>query len=182
MSRVGKKPIHLPDGVTAHIAENVVTVKGKKGELSFTYLPEYVTLTLEGNVLTVLPKEGALGATMYQGLTRNSLANLVVGVSEGYVRELVLLGVGYKAQVKGTKLALSLGFSHPVEVDAPAGIKFTINPADAQGIFIEGIDKQLVGQVAANIRKLRPPEPYKGKGLRYRDEHVVRKAGKSAGK
>ena len=182
MSRVGKKPIQLPDGVSAEVKGNIVTVKGKKGELSFTILPEYVTVSVADGVIEVAPKEGAVRGTMYQGLTRNSIQNMVVGVSDGYVKELVLHGVGYKAQIKGTKLALSLGFSHPVEVDAPDGVKFSINPTDAQGILVEGIDKQLVGQVAANVRELRPPEPYKGKGLRYRDEYILRKAGKSAAK
>lgn len=182
MSRVGKKPINLPEGVTAEVRGNLVNVKGKKGELSFAFLPEFVEVNIKDGIIDVQPKKGALGGTMYQGLTRNSIQNLVTGVSEGYVKELVLTGVGYKAQVQGTSLNLSLGFSHPVKVNAPAGIKFTINPNDPSAILVEGIDKQLVGQVAANVRELRPPEPYKGKGLRYRDEHIVRKAGKSAAK
>lgn len=182
MSRVGKKPIQLPEGVTAEVRGNIVSIKGKKGELNFTFLPEFVEVSVKDGVLDVAPKKGALRSTMYQGLTRNSIQNLVTGVADGYVKELKLTGVGYKAQVQGTTLNLSLGFSHPVKVNAPAGVKFAINPADPQGILIEGIDKQLVGQVAANIRELRPPEPYKGKGLRYSDEHVIRKAGKSAAK
>lgn len=182
MSRVGKTPIQLPEGVTAEVKENVVIVKGKKGELSFNYLPEFVEVQVKDGVLEVLQKEGAQNASMYQGLTRSSLNNLVIGVSEGFVKELVIHGVGYKAQVQGTKLALSLGFSHPVEVQAPEGVKFSMHPKDPGGIMVEGIDLQLVGQVAANIRKLRPPEPYKGKGIRYRDEHIIRKAGKSAAK
>lgn len=182
MSRVGKKPIQLPEGVTAEVHGNIVSVKGKKGDLNFTFLPEHVEVSIKDGVINVTPKKDSADGTMYQGLTRNSLQNLVIGVSEGYTKELVLTGVGYKAQVQGAALALSLGFSHPVKVNAPAGVKFVINPADPSGIFVEGIDKQLVGQVAANIRELRPPEPYKGKGFRYRNEHIVRKAGKSAAK
>lgn len=172
----------MPDGVTAEVKGDMCIVKGKKGELSFKFLPEFVAVSVADSVIEVAPKEGVNQSTMYQGLTRNSIQNLVVGVSDGYVKELVIHGVGYKAQIKGNTLSLSLGFSHPVEVTAPDGVTFTINPKDPQAIFVEGIDKQLIGQVAANVRKFRPPEPYKGKGIRYRDEHIIRKAGKSAAK
>lgn len=180
MSRVGKKPVALPAGVTISIEATKVTVTGKKGNLSFDYLPEFVQIKQEeGGV--VVTATNAEKARMYQGLTRNLLQNAVEGVSEGYSKILEIHGVGYKAAQKGTGLSLSLGFSHPVEVAAPQGITFVVDQKE-NTITVQGIDKQLVGQVAANIREYRSPEPYKGKGIRYRGEYIMRKAGKSSAK
>ena len=180
MSRVGKKPVVLPQGVTVSIEATKVTVTGKKGTLSFDYLPEFVQIAQEESGIMVTTTK-ADKATMYQGLTRNLLQNSVEGVSEGYTKILEIHGVGYKAAQKGTGLTLSLGYSHPIEVSAPAGITFTVDTKE-NSITVQGIDKQLVGQVAANIREYRSPEPYKGKGIRYRGEYIMRKAGKSSAK
>lgn len=180
MSRVGKQPVVLPQGVTINIEATKVTVTGKKGTLSFDYLPEFVQIKQEENNIIVTPTK-AEKARMYQGLTRNMLRNLTEGVSEGYSKILEIHGVGYKAAQKGTGLSLSLGYSHPVEVAAPQGITFVVDQKE-NTITVQGNDKQLVGQVAANIREYRSPEPYKGKGIRYRGEYILRKAGKSSAK
>lgn len=159
----------------------MITVQGKKGELTLKYDPTHVDIVIADNVVTFAGKQG-FESRKFTGLIRSKVKNMVEGVSQGYKKELVILGVGYKAQVKGKLLALSLGFSHPVEITPPEGITFMMNPEDPQGLFVEGIDKVTVGQVAAEVRAIRPPEPYKGKGVRYRNEYVIRKAGKSAGK
>jgi large subunit ribosomal protein L6 len=176
MSRIGKNPIKLPQGVTAAINGNTVAIKGAKGEMSVTIRPE-LAVSLADGVLTVSVKKETKETNAYWGLSRALLANAVKGVSEEFVKKLELVGVGYRAKMDGTNLTLTLGFSHPVVIPAPKGIKF--ETPDVQNIIITGFDKQLVGLTAAQIRKLRKPEPYKGKGIRYSGEIVRRKAGKS---
>ena len=178
MSRIGKKPIPIPAGVDVTIDGHHVTVKGPKGTLEHD-APEDITVAREGDELLVTRPDDEREHRALHGLTRSLVANMVVGVSEGFTRELEIVGVGYRAAAAGPrKLDLQLGFSHPVSVDAPDGVEFEV-PAPTR-ILVRGYDKQLVGQVAADIRKIRKPEPYKGKGIRYADERVLRKAGKSA--
>ena len=177
MSRIGKAPITVPSGVDVSIAGSSITVKGPKGELT-RELPEQITVSLDDGVLTVERVNDERKSRALHGLVRSLLANMVTGVSEGFRKELDIVGVGYRAAAKGSsELELSLGFSHPVLVKAPAGIEF--NVPQPTRIEVLGIDKQLVGQVAADIRAWRKPEPYKGKGIRYVDEYVRRKAGKA---
>jgi large subunit ribosomal protein L6 len=179
MSRVGLSPINLPSGVDVSISGRHVTVKGPKGELA-RELPEPITASLDDGVVTVSRPDDQRSSKALHGLSRALVNNMVVGVSEGFRKELEIVGVGYRAAAQGDrKLELQLGFSHPVHVEAPEGITFEV-PTQTQ-VIVAGIDKQVVGQVAANIRSLRKPEPYKGKGVRYKDEHVRRKAGKAAG-
>lgn len=180
MSRIGKHPIAVPAGVTVTIgAGNVVTVKGPKGELTQTFHPDMI-LSQEGNVVTVSrPDDEHLHKSLH-GLTRTLLNNMIVGVEKGYSKELDVVGVGYKVEKKGTQLVMSLGFSHPVIVDEIPGI--TVEVPAANKIIVRGIDKQAVGQFAAEVRGKRPPEPYKGKGVRYTTEVVRLKAGKAGGK
>ncbi len=177
MSRIGRKPISVPEGVTIDVAPGRVAVKGPKGELAQT-LSTDMTVEQSDGVLTVARPTDRGEHRALHGLTRSLIANMVQGVTEGFEKHLEIQGVGYRAQLKGKKLELALGYSHPVAIDAPEGIEFEV-PQPTE-VIIRGIDKQLVGQVAADIRKRRPPEPYKGKGIRYRDEHVVRKVGKRA--
>ena len=178
MSRIGKQPIPVPSGVDVTIDDHHVTVKGPKGTLEHD-VPETITVAREGDDLVVTRPDDERENRSLHGLTRSLVSNMVVGVSAGFTRELEIVGVGYRAVAQGpTKLELQLGFSHPVTVDAPEGITFEV-PAPTR-ITVQGADKQLVGQVAADIRKIRKPEPYKGKGIRYSDERVLRKAGKSA--
>ncbi len=174
MSRIGKQPIELPKGVEVQIKGSNVTVKGPKGTLDLV-VREDMKLELEDNILIVKPKKDATSA--FWGLTRALLANAAHGVVEGYSKELELVGVGYRVKKEGKDLSLTLGFSHPVEFKAPKGIEFEV--PDNKNIKVVGIDKQLVGLTAARIRKLRKPEPYKGKGIKYIDEVVRRKPGKS---
>jgi large subunit ribosomal protein L6 len=176
MSRIGKSPVQLPSGVTVEISGSDVTVKGPKGTLTRRF-HEKVAFSQEDGVVTVTRVDEERESKALHGLSRALLANMVVGVSEGYRRELQTVGVGYRAALKGKDLELQVGFSHPVEVVAPEGIDFEV-PEPTQ-IVITGIDKELIGQIAADIRSIRPPEPYKGKGIRYANEHVRRKAGKS---
>ncbi|MFP5331876.1 MAG: 50S ribosomal protein L6 [Acidimicrobiia bacterium] len=176
MSRVGKMPVEVPSGVDLKIEGNTVSVKGPKGELSREF-HERVTLTVEDGVVTVSRANDERESRALHGLSRALLANMVTGVSAGYRRELEIVGVGYRAALKGSDLEMQLGFSHPVTVQAPEGITFEV--PEPTKVAVIGIDKELVGQVAANIRKIRPPEPYKGKGVRYAGEHVRRKAGKA---
>lgn len=177
MSRIGKAPIPVPSGVDIQVTGNVVKVKGPKGELS-RELPDLVTITQEGDELQIGRVDDSREARAMHGLTRSLVANMVTGVTDGFRKELDIVGVGYRAAAKGKDgLELALGFSHPVSVTAPAGIEFVV-PQPTR-IEVHGIDKQLVGQVAADIRAWRKPEPYKGKGVRYVDEHVRRKAGKA---
>jgi large subunit ribosomal protein L6 len=178
MSRIGKQPIPVPSGVEVTISDHHVTVKGPKGTLERD-VPETITIAREGDELVVTRPDDERENRSLHGLTRSLVSNMVVGVSAGFTRDLEIVGVGYRAVAQGpTKLELQLGFSHPVLVDAPEGITFEV-PAPTR-ITVQGADKQLVGQVAADIRKIRKPEPYKGKGIRYSDERVLRKAGKSA--
>lgn len=179
MSRIGRKVITLPAGVTATVSEQEVVVKGPKGELKVELLPAISVQVNEG-VLTVTRANEERQTRAFHGLIRSLVENAVIGVHEGFKKTLKLVGTGYRVALKGQGLSLSLGFSHPVEFAAIDGVKLTIEGNDT--INIEGIDKQLIGQVAANIRKIRPPEPYKGKGVRYSDEVVRRKAGKTATK
>ena len=176
MSRIGKMPIAIPSGVTVDIAENnTVTVKGPKGELSRT-LPEVMDIKQEGEEIIVERPNDLKKNRALHGLTRSLINNMVIGVSQGFERKLQLVGVGYKAQAKGQVLNLALGFSHPIDYELPAGV--VAETPNQTEILIKGIDKQLVGQVAAEIRDFRRPEPYKGKGVRYADEVVRRKEAK----
>lgn len=177
MSRIGKAPISVPSGVEVSIDGQVVRVKGPKGTLTHE-IPEPIVVRQEGGTLLVERPNDERRARSLHGLTRTLVNNMVVGVSEGFRKELEIIGVGYRATAQGdSKLELALGFSHPVRVDAPDGITFEV-PA-ATRVNVVGIDKQQVGQVAANIRSIRKPEPYKGKGIRYVGEYVIRKAGKT---
>jgi large subunit ribosomal protein L6 len=175
MSRIGKKPIAIPSGVTLTLQGQTVTVKGPKGQLSWTVADE-VEITQNGAELTLAPRNDSQRARGMWGLSRTLVANLVQGVTEGYEQSLELVGVGYRAAMKGQALSLQLGFSHDVDIAPPAGITFAV-PKQTE-IKISGIDKQVVGEIAARIRKIRPPEPYKGKGVRYAGEQVRRKEGK----
>jgi large subunit ribosomal protein L6 len=179
MSRIGSKALAIPSGVTVSVSSGVVTVKGSKGELTYTLLPE-VTVEVDGSTVKVGRKDDSSTARERHGLTRTLVRNMVVGVSDGYSKQLELIGVGYKAQVKGKTLVLSLGFSHPVDFPIPTGIEIGQDEKNKNILFIRGIDKQLVGQTASDIRSLRPPEPYKGKGIKYGDEQIRRKPGKAA--
>jgi large subunit ribosomal protein L6 len=177
MSRIGKAPITVPGGVDIQISGNSVTVKGPKGQLS-RELSDLVSISQDGETLQVERIDETRAARAMHGLMRSLVANMVIGVTEGFRKELDIVGVGYRAAAKGSNgIELALGFSHPVNVTAPEGIEFVV-PQPTR-IEVHGIDKQLVGQVAADIRAWRKPEPYKGKGVRYVDEHVRRKAGKA---
>ena len=172
MSRVGKMPIAVPQGVDVAIAADQVTVKGAKGSLSRA-LSSLVTVKKDGAVLSVSPANETAAANAMSGTTRALLANMVAGVSQGFEKKLTLVGVGFRAQAQGDKLNLQIGFSHPVVKDMPAGVKVA-TPTQTE-VVISGSDRQAVGQVAAEVRAIRPPEPYKGKGIRYADERVVLK-------
>ncbi len=175
MSRVAKAPVELPKGVEFRQDGNVVTLKGGKGELSLELNSE-VELKQEENVLSLAPRSGSRFSTAIAGTMRALLANMAVGVSEGFERKLELKGVGYRAQAQGKKLNLTLGFSHPIEYEVPEGV--TVETPSQTEIVVRGADKQQVGQVSAEIRAFRPPEPYKGKGVRYADERVMLKEAK----
>ncbi|MTH34785.1 50S ribosomal protein L6 [Paracoccus limosus] len=175
MSRIGKKPVALPKGVTAEIKGQTIEVKGPKGARSFTATDD-VTLSLEDGAVTVTPRGLSKRARQQWGMTRSMVENLAIGVSTGFKKELEIQGVGYRATMQGKVLKLALGYSHDVNFETPEGVTIT-SPKQTE-IVIEGIDQQLVGQVAANIREWRQPEPYKGKGIRYKGEVVFRKEGK----
>lgn len=178
MSRVGRTPIAVPSGVEVKIGDRQVEVKGPKGSLE-RVIPGVITIKQEGDEIVVERPDDERQNRAQHGLTRSLVNNMVVGVTQGFTKELEIVGVGYRATPKGnSSLELALGFSHPVKVDAPDGITFEC-PTPTQ-IIVSGIDKELVGQVAANIRKIRKPEPYKGKGVRYKGERIMRKAGKTA--
>src|ERR1700734_3645041 len=178
MSRVGRSPITVPTSVTVTLDGPTVNVKGPQGSLERT-LPEGITIAQDGDTLVVTRPDDERRHRALHGLTRSLVANMVAGVTEGFTKELEIVGVGYRAVPKGPSgLELALGFSHPVNVSAPDGVTFEVPTATR--IIVKGIDKEKVGQVAADIRKLRKPEPYKGKGVRYLGERVVRKAGKAA--
>jgi large subunit ribosomal protein L6 len=177
MSRIGRKPVAVPDAVTVSIAPGNIAVKGPKGELTQPYSQDMTVSQDDGTILVARPTDRGEHRALH-GLTRSLIANMVEGVTDGFEKRLEIQGVGYRAALKGKNLELALGFSHPVSIEAPEGIEFEV--PQATEIIVRGIDKQLVGQVAADIRKRRPPEPYKGKGIRYRDEQVLRKVGKRA--
>ena len=178
MSRVGRSPITVPSGVTVTLSGATVSVKGPQGTLERT-LPQGISIAQEGDTLVVSRPDDERRHRALHGLSRSLVANMVSGVTEGFTKELEIVGVGYRATARGPNaLELALGFSHPVTVDAPEGISFEV-PVPTR-VIVKGIDKEKVGQVAADIRKLRKPEPYKGKGVRYANERVIRKAGKAA--
>ena len=179
MSRIGKKPITVPEKVDITLDGLCITVKGPKGELRRT-LPEGVSLVHVDGLITVSADSDKRKCRERHGLSRTLVANMIEGVSNGYSKQLEIVGVGSRAQVKGKKLVVSAGYSHPVEVIPPEGITFKVE--SNTNVFISGIDKELVGNEAAKIRAIRPPEPYKGKGIKYAGEHIVRKAGKSGKK
>jgi large subunit ribosomal protein L6 len=179
MSRIGKEPVPIPDGVDVALAGGTVTVKGPRGELSHT-VPDGVTVDLDDNQVVVTRASDHRKHRALHGLTRSLIANMVTGVTSGYSKSLEIVGVGYRAQARGNNaLVIQAGYSHPVEVVAPEGVTFEV-PTPTR-ITVSGYDKQVVGQVAADIRAIRKPEPYKGKGIRYAGEQVRRKAGKAAG-
>jgi large subunit ribosomal protein L6 len=179
MSRIGKAPIPIPDKVSVSLNGLAVTVKGPKGELSRT-LPEGVTISQDGNDLVVAPADQSRRSRERHGLSRTLVANMVEGVSQGFVRKLEIVGVGYRAQVQGKKLVVSAGYSHPVEMEPPVGVTFAVE--NNTNVFVSGADKELVGNEAAKVRAIRPPEPYKGKGIKYEGERILRKAGKTGKK
>lgn len=175
MSRIGKRPVELPKGVTAEVKGQTVQVKGPKGTRSFTATDD-VEITLDGNTILVKPRGDNKRARQQWGMSRTMVANLVTGVTDGFKRELELVGVGYRAMMQGKALQLSLGYSHPVIYEAPEGVTLSVNKNTE--VAVEGIDQQVVGEVAAEIRNWRRPEPYKGKGIRYKGEYIFRKEGK----
>ena len=177
MSRIGKQPIPVPDGVDISIEPELVSVKGPKGELAERKSREIEVKQEDGQIVVTRPTDRGEHRALH-GLTRSLIANMVEGVTNGFEKRLEIQGVGYRANLQGRKLVLALGYSHPVELEAPEGIDFEV-PAPTQ-VVVRGISKQVVGETAANIRKQRPPEPYKGKGIRYRGEYVARKVGKRA--
>lgn len=177
MSRIGRMPVVIPNGVTVSVTpDNVVTVKGSKAQLVKTMHKDIKIAVEDNNVIVTRPSDDKNHRALH-GLTRALIQNMVIGVTEGFSKTLELVGVGYRAQLKGKKLVLSLGYSHPVEIDAVEGVQF--ETPDANKIIVKGIDKEIVGSVAADIRKWRKPEPYKGKGIKYIDEHIRRKEGKT---
>ncbi len=176
MSRIGKKPVALPKGVTATIQGTTVTIKGPKGQLTHTFHSD-LTIRQEDSHLLVERPDSPLYDAMH-GMVRAIINNMVTGVTQGYSKNLEIEGVGYRGEMQGPKLVLSLGFSHPVPVEPPSGITLSVDKSQ-RVVTVEGIDKELVGQIAANIRSLRPPEPYKGKGIHYAGEKIRRKAGKA---
>ncbi len=177
MSRIGNKPIPVPDGVEVKIEPGTVHVKGPKGELSETVVPAIAVEQADGEVVVKRPTDRGEHRALH-GLTRSLISNMVEGVTDGFEKRLEIQGVGYRAQLKGKALELSVGYSHTVPIPAPDGIEFEV-PQPTQ-IIVRGASKQQVGEIAAQIRKVRPPEPYKGKGIRYQGEHVTRKVGKRA--
>ncbi|OUD09405.1 50S ribosomal protein L6 [Marivivens niveibacter] len=175
MSRIGKKPVELPSGVTATVSGQTIEVKGPKGARSFTATDD-VTIAVEENAVKVTPRGTSKRARQQWGMSRSMVENLVIGVTEGFKKELEITGVGYRANMQGNTLKLALGYSHDVDFEVPAGV--TVTAPKQTEIVVEGTDQQLVGQVAANIREWRKPEPYKGKGIRYKGEYIFRKEGK----
>ena len=177
MSRIGNRELVIPENVTVTVDGNVVSVKGPKGELS-TEVNKNITVKVEGN--KVICTRANDNYKNFHGTANANIKNMIIGVTEGFEKKLEAVGVGYRFQIKGSTLVITAGFSHPVEIDVPNGIKLE-SPSNTE-LFIRGIDKQLIGEFAANIRKIRKPEPYKGKGIRYADEHIIRKVGKKAAK
>jgi large subunit ribosomal protein L6 len=179
MSRIGKSPIPIPDKVSVSLNGLSVTVKGPKGELSRT-LPEGVDIAQDGNTLVVTPSNSSRRSRERHGLCRTLVANMVEGVSQGYTRKLEIIGVGYRAAVQGKKLVVSAGYSHQIEMVPPDGVTFAVE--NNTSVSVSGADKELVGNEAAKVRAIRPPEPYKGKGIKYEGERILRKAGKTGKK
>ena len=179
MSRIGKSPITVPDGVEVTIADRHIKIKGPKGELEYTFLP-LVEVLYKDNQIVISRKNDDKESRSAHGLTRALINNMIIGASEGFEKRLEIIGVGYRAQASGKKITLNLGFSHPIDYEAPEGVTIEMDKENKNIIIVSGIDKQKVGEVAAQIRKYRLPEPYKGKGIRYIDEYVHRKAGKAA--
>ncbi len=177
MSRIGRLPVEVPSGVDVKINGSQVKIKGPKGEMEFTFSPS-IDLSFKDGEINVTRPSDAREMRSLHGTTRSLIQNMIIGVTDGFQKELQLVGVGYRAAMQGKNLVLNVGYSHSVEVEPPQGIDFVVGDR-AQQIFISGIDKQKVGQVAADIRKVRKPEPYKGKGIRYKDERIRRKAGKA---
>ncbi|RMH71012.1 MAG: 50S ribosomal protein L6 [Gemmatimonadetes bacterium] len=180
MSRIGKLPITIPSAVNISIKDHVVTVNGPKGELTRAFSPEMI-IEMENGTLSIRRPSDSPSHKALHGLTRSLLANMVEGVTNGFSKKLTIIGVGYRAELSGKSLTLRLGYSHPITVEPPEGITFSVDKNGTE-IVVSGSDKEVVGQVAANIRGLRPPEPYKGKGVRYENENVRQKAGKSGKK
>ena len=178
MSRIGKQPVPIPQGVEARLGGAGLTVKGPKGQLDLSVHPDMTVKIDDGQILVERPSDEGRHRALH-GLTRSLIANMVEGVTEGFARTLEIVGVGYRAEKKGAGVTLNLGFSHTIQYDAPQGV--TLEVPNPTTVLVQGADKQKVGQVAAEIRGFRPPEPYKGKGIRYQGEHVRRKAGKTAG-
>ena len=178
MSRIGNQPIPVPSGVKVALDNGTVLVEGSKAKLS-KKLPPLVKLDIKDDVLTVTRDNETKEARAMHGLARSLIAGMVIGVTEGFKKQLEIVGVGYKAQVQGSKLVLNLGYSHPIEFNVPDGITVTVE--NNTQITVEGADKQVVGEVAATIRRFRKPEPYKGKGIRYQGEHIIMKEGKTVG-
>lgn len=180
MSRVGNKLINVPEGVTVEVAaDNTVKVTGSKGTLVKQFSP-VITIEQEGNVITVKRSSDVKSHKQLHGTTRAILANMIEGVHNGYKKELEIVGIGYRGQMKGNNLVLNIGYSHPVEIEPEEGVK--IETPNQTSIIVSGIDKERVGEIAARIRAVRKPEPYKGKGIKYKDETIIRKEGKTAGK
>ena len=179
MSRIGKAPISVPDKVSVSLNGLAVTVKGPKGELSRT-LPEGVSVAQDGNTIVVSPTSSHRRSRERHGLCRTLVANMVEGVSQGFTRKLEIVGVGYRAALQGKKLVVSAGYSHQVEMDPPAGITFAVDGNTT--VLVSGADKEIVGNEAAKVRAIRPPEPYKGKGIKFEGEKILRKAGKTGKK
>jgi len=176
MSRIGKRPVAIPQGLKVTVAAGMVTVEGKE-KLSMK-IPPLVSVDVKENKLKVTRQDETNRSSAMQGLARNLINNMVIGLTAGFKKELTIVGVGYRASLAGSKLTLNLGYSHPIEYQVPAGVKVTVKDAN---ISVEGADKQMVGEVAATIRRFRKPEPYKGKGIRYADEKIALKEGKSVG-
>ena len=177
MSRIGKKPVDIPAGVKVTLNDGVITVEGKSK--LYMKLPPHVAVEINEKQLLVTQAEDTRNAGAMHGLARSLINNMIIGVTAGFRKELAIIGIGYKAQLAGKMLTLALGYSHKIEFPVPEGITITVTPENK--IIVEGADKQLVGETAAEIRRFRPPEPYKGKGIQYVGEHIVRKEGKSAG-
>ncbi|GAB6184018.1 50S ribosomal protein L6 [Thermodesulfovibrio hydrogeniphilus] len=180
MSRIGRKPIQIPNGVEVKIENKEITVKGPKGQLNYT-LPDAIDVTIDNNTLLVTRKSDIPKVRALHGLARSLIANMVTGVTQGFTKVMTIVGVGYRAQLSGNKLIINVGYSHPVEFPLPDGIKATVDEKQTT-ITLSGIDKQLLGQVAANLRGIRPPDAYKGKGIRYADEELKLKPGKTGKK
>ena len=176
MSRLGKQPIEIPSGVEASLTDGVLTVKGAKGTLSRP-LKDSVSVSIEGNAITLAPAKDNDEARALWGTYASHVNNMIQGVNEGFTKILEIEGVGYRAEAQGNKLVLNVGFSHPVELELPEGVSATV---EKNVITVSGHDKEVVGQFAANVRKVRPPEPYKGKGIHYQGEYIIRKQGKKA--